>query len=338
MTKASKFFLTVLAVLGLALFSAGLALAEEESATTADMPVSASPQTVSATALTETDISTAPAAPALETSAELADEPQALEGVTVAKPTKLPSNFGLWWSNLRENISLALTIDPVKKSEKALKYAEEKVKMADYIAQNSTDEKIQEKAQKMLEKANQYIEKIQARQNDLVNSDNEKAKALLNNLADHLANREQVMERLENGLSADNLQKFQVFNKKVASSTQEFLGNLSENKNMPEAVKEKIKQVKENIMERATARQEFRVQEKELLEKIKSGDTGAKEELKNLREQRNDDMKQIKEEAKEKIQSIKEKIKENRPNKPLWTASSTVPARTRTMTAPASNK
>ena len=41
-----------------------------------------------------------------------------------------------------------------KKAEKQVKFAEEKIKLAEYITQNSTDVKIQEKARQMLEKAN----------------------------------------------------------------------------------------------------------------------------------------------------------------------------------------
>ncbi len=53
-------------------------------------------------------------------SAVLSDEPEALEGVQIAEPTSVPSSFGLWWRNWQERVSVALTLNPVKKAEKRL--------------------------------------------------------------------------------------------------------------------------------------------------------------------------------------------------------------------------
>src|SRR3989338_5543746 len=98
MKKNSKFLLIGLAVISLAFLSAVAVRAES---TAIDDQTQA----------------------LLEQSANLTDEPQALEGVSVAEPTAIPSNFGLWWRGLREQVSLALTFDPVKKTEKSLLFA-----------------------------------------------------------------------------------------------------------------------------------------------------------------------------------------------------------------------
>ncbi|MDP2709406.1 MAG: DUF5667 domain-containing protein [bacterium] len=250
MLKAISFLLVAPAVSGLILFSAGPALAEDETAATA------------------------------------ADEPVVLDGVETAEPTALPSNFGLWWRGWRERVSLALTFDSVKKSEKALLFAEERVRLADYITQNADDPKIQEKAQQMLAKANQYMEKIQERQSDLINNGGERAKILLGNLAAHYANQERVMEKLEDKLPPEKLEQFQSSRRSAEARTEAFLSRLAEHQNVPAEVKEKIIRTKERVGEKLKAREEFRTEQKDILEKIRAGSQAAREELKQLRERK----------------------------------------------------
>ena len=60
-------------------------------------------------------------------------------------PKKIPSNFGLFWSDLAKNVSLSLTKNPIKKIEKHILFAEEKNRLANYIIENSKDLKNKEK-------------------------------------------------------------------------------------------------------------------------------------------------------------------------------------------------
>jgi len=305
MAKTLKFFLISLAIAGLA--AATAVYAEDNISESTD------PATVNATVdQTETNLSPEATA-AIETSADLAGEPEALAGVEIAKPTKMPSAFGLWWSNLAEKVSLALTVDPVKKSEKALQYAEAKVELANYITNNTTDPKLQEKAGQMLAKANEYLTKIESSQTDLLKNPNEKIKNLMNNLATHYANKEKVMEKLEDKIPADKLSGFQVWRQAVASSTQNFLNNLATNQNVPAEVKAKINEVKNSINAKLEAREEVRVEQKALLEKIMTGDQAAKSELEKLRQERLNNLEQVREQYKTKAGEIINQIKAGAP-------------------------
>ncbi|PIT87367.1 MAG: hypothetical protein COU31_03390 [Candidatus Magasanikbacteria bacterium CG10_big_fil_rev_8_21_14_0_10_40_10] len=78
------------------------------------------------------------------------------------KVNQMPTQWGLWWVGAKEKLSLLFTLDPVKKAEKRLLFAQERLKYAEYISANATDAKRQEWAQKMVEKADQYMEKVEA--------------------------------------------------------------------------------------------------------------------------------------------------------------------------------
>jgi len=295
MVKISKFLLISLVVFGLMLFSAATICKAEEAADTTDAT------TVSATNIKIEQL--------LDQNASLADEPQELIDVTIAEPTGVPSNFGLWWRGLREQISLALTFDPVKKAEKSLVFAEERVKLANYITENSDDPKIQAKAQQVLEKANQYVQRIEDRQGELLNNTSEKVKNLMSNLSAHYANKELVLEKLEDKLPAEQLEQFQKLRQDVETRTTRFLNNLTENENVPAKVKEKIMQVKERVEEKLKAREEFRAEQKDILEEIKAGSQAAKEQFQQLREEKLQTMEQAREQFKIEAQKIIDQIK-----------------------------
>jgi|GEM_PF-1685312 len=291
MKKNSKFLLIGLAAIVLALFSAAAVCAEADEAASADDQVQA----------------------VIEQSSDLADEPQELDGVSVAEPTAIPSNFGLWWRGLRERISLALILDPVKKAEKSLLFAEERVKLADYIIQNSTDTGVQAKAQQMLEKANQYIQRIEERQGDLLNNVSDQTETLLSNLSLHYANRERVMEKLEDKLPADKLEQFQGLRQQIEARQQNILDILTGSAELPAEVKEKMEQIKNSIQAKLQNREEFRLEEKAILDKIKAGNQEAKDELEKLRQERMENMEQTREQFKAGAQEIIDKIKAGTP-------------------------
>ena len=73
-----------------------------------------------------------------------------LEGITIQEPTKAPSRFGLFFRGIKEQVSLITTINPVKKAEKQLQFAEERMKIAEKIIASSDNAASQEKAAKMI--------------------------------------------------------------------------------------------------------------------------------------------------------------------------------------------
>lgn len=294
MVKISKLFLISLAVFGLAVLAAPWAMAE-------------------AAAVTASPAVNAQAEELLEQSVGLADEPQALKGVKVNDPAYVPTNFGLWWRGLRERISLALTLDPVKKAAKSLKFAEERVKLADYIADNSTDPKTQEKAQQVLEKANEYVKKVEERQNDLLKSTSDKVKTLISDLTSHYANKERVLEKLEDKLPPEKLGQFQEFRGQVEANQGKIMEALISNAKLPAEVKQKIEQVKNNIQTKLENRQEIRLEQKDILEKIKAGDQAAKGELEKLRQERTANAELLRQQFKDKAQEIISQLKAGAP-------------------------
>ncbi len=246
----------------------------------------------------------------LAESTDLAEELEPLEGVEIKEPTSIPSGFGIWWQNLKETVSLGLTFNPVKKAEKQLKFAEERMKLAEYMMQNSTDTKVQEKAQQMIERANGYIQKIEEKKSNLVASSDQKIKTLFDNVAKHYLNKEKVLERIEDKISPEKLEQFQQVRVRIEEKREEFLNYLENNSNVPQEVKDKVSGVVQRIEAIKLEREEFREGQKDLLEQIKAGSQEARVELENLREEKKQATEQLREQYKENKIEIINKIKE----------------------------
>ncbi|MBU4142999.1 hypothetical protein KJ590_03300 [Patescibacteria group bacterium] len=237
-----------------------------------------------AAALPVTD---ATAAQALAESVSLADEAETLDGVQLTEPKNIPSGFGFWWNDLKENISLALTFNPVKKAEKQLQFAAQRVKLAEYMTQNSTDTKVQEKARQLLTRANEYMEKIQERKNELAqNVNQEKVQVLLRNAAKHQVNAQRVFEELEDKLPAEKLEAWQQWRQQIEVRQQQFLEELKTDVALPQELKDKAAEIKARIEAKIQNREEFRAQQEEILDEIKAGKEEAKAALEELRKER----------------------------------------------------
>lgn len=210
-------------------------------------------------------------------------EIQPLEGVEIKEIEKVPTGFGLLWKDFKNSISLTFTFDKVKQAEKRLAYAEEKIKIANFIALKSDNPKVQEKAQKMIEVANGHIAKIQEKKDVLFEKMDENKIRLLNNLSIHALNTEKVLEKMENKVSSDKLEQFQGFRERFSQNKDALLDRVQSNPNIPSSTKQKILQIQNNILERRVGREQIRVENQELIQKIKLGDESAKQELEQKR-------------------------------------------------------
>ena len=273
------------------------------------IPLGVKAQSENIAPLIDTTISSE-ASQVLTESVDLDNELEPLDGIQVDEVKSVPSGFGFWWRNIREWTSLALTIDPVKKSEKQLKFAEERIRLADYIIQNSTDPKIQEKAQKMLEKANQHMQKIEDKKDDLIKKADEKSQKLLRNIAKHNLNKERILEKIEDKLPPEKVEEFQQLRKTFEEKRQNFLNDLQNNPNVSQEIKDKLTNVLSRIKDIQQTREEFRIQQKDILEKIKAGNKDAKDQFEKLREERKQNLEQLREQFKEQKEEIINKIKE----------------------------
>lgn len=220
------------------------------------------------------------------------------------------SGWGLFWFGVRERFSLLTTFDPVAKAQKALNFAEERQKIAEKLSTKTDDPKIQERLDKMLERAQQLEDKADSVKDKLLNNPDARAKLLLKNLLDFKANKEEMFSKLEEKLTPDQLEKLQTL-KSQAEEKGKALLNALENSNIPEDVKAHLEEVKARIEAHQAEVKQFQDAQKALLDRIKSGDESAKEELKTLREDRADEIKSNTEERREDRQEFRQTIRTN---------------------------
>lgn len=245
----------------------------------------------------------------LEDSDEVLDEIEELEDLDIEEPTKIPSSFGFWWRNVREQISLAVTRDDVKKAEKQVRFAEERSKLAVYIVENSTDEKVQEKAQQMLEKADQYIQKVEERKEKFLEKADARVEKLLNNIAKHHVNKERVFDKFEDKLSPEKLEEFQEFRDKIEERHEKFLGDLENNPKVSEKVRAQVLKASIQVKEKRELREQVREDQKNLLEQIKQGNEEAKILFQESRLERNEKVRELQESFKAERAEILEQVK-----------------------------
>lgn len=231
-------------------------------------------------------------------------EADALEGIEVKTSEKVPSGLGLWWRGMRERVAVATTFNPVKKAEKQLKFAEERLQIAKTIAEKSDDPKVQEKAEKMVARANVFMQRVEERKDKWMEKKDERSERLLKNIATHELRREKIMDRLEEKLPEDKLEKIREHRAKALEQGERLL-NAINNENAPDKVRQHLQNVKIRIETRSAEVKEFRVKAAELKAKAEAGDVNAKTELKNLREERKENVQERQENRKDAFEQKK---------------------------------
>ena len=232
-------------------------------------------------------------------------EEEVLEGIEVEEITEVPSGFGLFWRGVRERVSLISTFDPVKKAEKQIKYAEERLRIADIIAEKSDNPKVQARAEQMVERANNLMAKVEEKKEKWVNNPKAKTRNLIKNIATHELRRERVMDRLEEKLPEDRLEKIREVREKALNRGERLL-NAINNENVPERVREHLQNVKTRIEEHAEEVKAFREERKELQQQARGGDEDAKAKLGELKEERKEAITERRESYKEKKVQLRE--------------------------------
>ncbi|MFH1291629.1 MAG: DUF5667 domain-containing protein [bacterium] len=209
-----------------------------------------------------------------------------LVGVDVKEVTKMPSGFGLWWQGAKEKIGLTFTFDPVKKAEKRIKYAEQRMKYAEYIVTNAKDTKKQEWADQMIEKAKEHMSKVEENKEEWINNTSARKNQLLKNIATYQVRKDKALDRIEAKLPEEKLEKFRDMREKTIENTRKFMIELNKNTNIPEEVKTHLKAVKEKVEEKHRIITQFQVDKRAVMQKVKSGEPGAEDKLKELQEKR----------------------------------------------------
>lgn len=217
----------------------------------------------------------------------------ALEGVTINTSAKAPGAFGLWWRGIRERVSLAFTADPVKKAEKELQFAEERIQIAQKIAADSSNPDAQARAEAVISRANEFMTNIQAKKDELLKNPDERATRLLKNIAIHTENSQTVLDRIEKSLPEDKQAKFAELRQKVEDNGQQFLKVL-DNANLPAAAKEHLQQVKQRIEAVRQVQKDFREGRRDIIKDARMDGGVNSSTMKEVRELRQDSRSEIK--------------------------------------------
>lgn len=240
---------------------------------------------------------------------EILDIDQELVGLDVATVEEMPSTLGLWWRRVRERVALSITFDPVKKAEKRLRFAEENMRLADFIATNSTDPDQQAQALRLSERAEEHFAQIAKVQAELLANPEARQQLFLQNMARFSVNYERIMDNLESKLPGFDAANVETVRARHAERVEAFLDKVENNPNLPEEVKNMILEKKTIIESRQAAREAWREANKELLEKARAGDEAAKEQLRQAQQERLEEQGQAIQERQETRQRLIEEIK-----------------------------
>ncbi len=237
------------------------------------------------------------------------DEDPPLEGITIEVPTKIPTTFGFWWRGVKERVAIAVTVDPVKKAEKELQFAEERLKLAEKVAVESADPEMQAKADAMIERANEMMSRLEKRKEKFLQNPGERAERLLKNIATHQERREKVLDRIEERLPEGKRAQFEAHREKMSDQGKRLLEALQNDK-VPDGVREHLQNVKVRIEAHGEANEEFRTKRREILQSASSTPEAVKVELEKLHDERKAAMKEIRED----FQAKKLELRDERPD------------------------
>lgn len=195
------------------------------------------------------------------------------------------TGWGLFLLGIKERLSLLTTFDPVAKAEKALKFAEERGKIAEELASKTDDAKAQERLDRMLKRSQELEDQVDKVKDKLTDNPDARAKLLLKNLLNFKEHKEEVFSKIEEKATPEQLEKLKSF-RSQAEEKGKALINALQNAKLPEDIRAHLEEVKAKIEAQQQKVKEFQEEQKALLDRVKSGDESAKEELKTLRDDR----------------------------------------------------
>lgn len=215
-----------------------------------------------------------------------AEEMYDLEGLDIKQIEKVPSSISLFFKDLKERASLYFTFDKVKKAQKRLKYAEERMKMIDKLSDMANDPKVARKIDKMIKKADDFLKDIKIDDKDFLKDLGEKKDKFLENISKHRVNREIVLDKVEDRVPLEKLDKFRERRRVSEVASVEFIKNLINNDELGDDLKEVIKENSRRLRVLLKNRERTRQEVDDFLNRMKNGDETALERINKLREQR----------------------------------------------------
>ena len=157
-----------------------------------------------------------------------------LDGIEVDEPENVPGNAGLFWRSVRERVSLTFTFNKAKKIEKRIKFAEERMLLAEGIIANDPEnaERVA-KMEEMITKAQQYVEEAQERAQEMIADGDKRSARAIANIATHQVRKEAVLTRLETKFEKEGKDRFIEIRTSLATRNQRLVHAL-ENDNLPD--------------------------------------------------------------------------------------------------------
>lgn len=221
-----------------------------------------------------------------------------LDGIRPVVPDKAPSKLGLFFRNIRERVTLGLTNDPVKKAEKQLQFAEERMQLAEMME----DERLREI---MMEKASAMMEKVEARKEIFLEKANdEKVTRLLNNVAAHQLRREAVMDRIEAKLNPAELERFEEKRGELLDKGQALMAAL-ESEELPPIVRDRVQLAADRVEEHARLLDSYKSKRDALRDQLEDDPDAWRDAVAQLHAAKKIEMSNIKEDWKQEREALR---------------------------------
>ncbi len=229
------------------------------------------------------------------------------DGIEIETPEENPSRFRLFWRGLRERVSVALTFDASEKTEKALKYAEERLLLAQRAFETAQDERARAQAYDHLEKAKAWLERMRIQQAKALEDSASNAERLLHNQAAQFERQRRIMDRIEQDVDEETQRRVLQLREQMVEEHRR-LANAIANEQIPERVREQLSEIRTRIETHAQEVREQAQTFKELVEAAQSGDTEARAELEALKERREEALRKAMEEQQAKRSRFEEEF------------------------------
>ncbi len=228
------------------------------------------------------------------------------DGISIEQPTKAPSIFGSFWRGLTENVSLTLTFDPNKKAEKALKFSEERMLIAEK-ALESSDPKVRATAEDNLNRAQDLVKTAQTSQDQALQKPTEETTRLLKNSASAVDRQQQIFDRIEQKSNGENLDTILEARKNITDESKG-LDSAIDNEKIPQDVRDHLKEVKTRIEQHAADIQTRAAEAKQLFEAAANGDESANTKLEQFKSDRLQEVKKASEEHQADFEKFQAKL------------------------------
>lgn len=208
-----------------------------------------------------------------------------LEGIEVEEPTDIPTPWRMLWKRFQDQMVILATLDPVKKAEKRLQFAEERRRLAEFILENTDNPQLLLRAKRLAESAEKLFERLEKTKGDWTKLTGERVDRLMRNAAVHQVRRERLFDRLEAELPEDQADIVRELRAQGLERGMRLL-NAINNENIPTEIREHLRDVRERIQEHQGEVREYQQRRRALQESARQGDEVARQALQDLREER----------------------------------------------------